>query len=74
MNGAIEFRPGLPDGILAYPKSQIRVWFAGPWNGNVGIFHGYLVHFIAIWCIFPILVYILYKETSGNPDSDMISD
>jgi hypothetical protein len=35
-----------------------------------GIFYGHSVHFVVIWYIFPVLVPMLHREKSGNPDDN----
>jgi hypothetical protein len=45
------FRTGLPDGIFAYQKSKFGCILEGLGMENVGIFYGYLISFVDIWCI-----------------------
>jgi hypothetical protein len=69
----------LPDGILSNQKSQFGKILEGLAMEDVGIFmtflsilwpngsfNGHLVHFVAIWYIFP-LFGILHREKTGNP-------
>jgi SOS-response transcriptional repressor LexA len=42
---------GLPDGIFSSQKSQFWLLLEGLAMEDVGIFHGHLVHFPAVWYI-----------------------
>jgi hypothetical protein len=72
-------KPGLPDGIYSYKKSQFGYNLEGLGIENLGIFYGtweYLRHFVGILRPFGILCGhlvifyrfgMLYREKSGNP-------
>jgi hypothetical protein len=50
---------------ISIPKIPIWVYFGGPWNGTGGIFYGHLIGCVGI-VFSPALVYVLYREKSGN--------
>jgi hypothetical protein len=72
----------LPDGTFSNQKIPIWENFEGPGKENIGTFYAPLEYItamwyilcpfgnlVAIWHIFPRFG-ILYREKSGNPDSD----